>query len=119
MPRAPKGCHVVDCRKTQPCPVHPKKVWARNDNWAPLPGNWSKIVKIVKSLYKNKCSNCGSSDHVEVDHIVGRAEAKRRGWTPEQMHRMSNLQLLCKGCHHLKTISEQRAGRAAARKPRG
>lgn len=118
MPRAPKGCSVVDCRQTQPCPKHPKKSWTRGPGHDPLPGNWSKICKTVRQLYKNKCANCGSTENIEVDHKIGRAEAKRLGWSSQRVNRIDNLQLLCHGCHHLKTIAEAKAGRDAARKPR-
>ncbi|EFI62665.1 MULTISPECIES: HNH endonuclease signature motif containing protein [Comamonas] len=42
----------------------------------------------------------------EVDHIVSKAQAKRLGWTREQMDARENLQAICRACHAVKTARE-------------
>lgn len=46
----------------------------------------------------------------DVDHRVNKAEARRRGWTEEQIEADENLQSLCRECHKHKTATENRGG---------
>jgi 5-methylcytosine-specific restriction endonuclease McrA len=46
----------------------------------------------VLSLYGRRCMQCGSTRHIEVDHIIARA----RGWFGEaHQWKFRNLQVLC------------------------
>lgn len=42
----------------------------------------------------------------EVDHIVFKAEAARRGWAQAQVDADTNLELLCTPCHKAKTARD-------------
>ena len=42
-----------------------------------------------------------------VDHIKSKAEAKRLGWTHEQIESDDNLQTINEECHAIKTAAEQ------------
>jgi 5-methylcytosine-specific restriction protein A len=44
----------------------------------------------------------------DVDHIVNKKEAERRGWTKEQIDDETNLQSACTVCHKEKTAAERR-----------
>ena len=41
-----------------------------------------------------------------VHHIVGKAEARSRGWTPEQIDHPSNLQAVSQRCHERITAAQ-------------
>lgn len=43
----------------------------------------------------------------EVDHIISKAQAKRMGWTQDQIDDESNLQCINRDCHKIKTEEEQ------------
>jgi 5-methylcytosine-specific restriction protein A len=43
----------------------------------------------------------------EVDHIVSKAEGKRRGWTDAQIDALTNLQAVSSEAHKIKTEEEQ------------
>lgn len=43
----------------------------------------------------------------EVDHIISKANAKKIGWTEEQIEADSNLQTICHDEHKRKTAEEQ------------
>ena len=48
----------------------------------------------------HRCKWCGTSDHLQMDHIVPKSEG---GATS-----LGNVQILCRACHKVKTILEQR-----------
>ena len=56
---------------------------------------------------------------LEVDHIIGVADALAAGWAPDDIDDPSNLQGACPTCHGAKTRAEQSRGRArkARRRP--
>lgn len=60
--------------------------------------NWNSIRSIVFNTMNNHCNECGSTNRLEVDHIVNVAE----GGSSD----LSNLQLLCHECHDDKTKRE-------------
>lgn len=47
----------------------------------------------------------------QVDHIVSKAEARRRGWTEEMIEADENLQSICDDCHKQKTATEANQAR--------
>jgi 5-methylcytosine-specific restriction protein A len=75
---------------------------------------WEKVRALVYKRDSGLCQACLREDRVtagkEVDHIVPKAEAARRGWTQEQIDAESNLELKCHSCHEKKTAKDN--GRA-------
>lgn len=54
------------------------------------------------------CVNCGSSEHLEVDHIVGADKVDHRLWSWTQARREAELakcQVLCRRCHLAKSCA--------------
>lgn len=80
--------------------------WDNSTRHDDLPSDWHKITKRIKRRDGYRCVQCGSTDHLEVDHI-------ERG----DNHSEQNLQTLCRLCHQRKTISESIASRARRRRP--
>lgn len=72
---------------------------------------WTKLRKLVMERDKGLCQPSLKKGLVvratEVDHIVSKAEAKRRGWTNAQIDDLSNLQAISKQEHLIKTEREQ------------
>lgn len=71
---------------------------------------WEKVRKQVIARAKGLCEECQRRGRValgrDVDHVVSKAAAKRRGWSQERTDCSSNLQLLCRTCHERKTAEE-------------
>lgn len=71
---------------------------------------WVKIRKLVMARDKGLCQPCLRDCRVtmatQVDHIVSKAEAKRKRWTETQVNDLTNLQAICKPCHDKKTTEE-------------
>ena len=72
---------------------------------------WEQTRKQVIKRDKGLCQQCLREGRVkrgtDVDHIVSKAEAAKRGWSREQQDALSNLELLCKvPCHEAKTARE-------------
>lgn len=71
------------------------------------------VVRRAQRELPMKCSHCGSTDRLELDHIVNHAA----GGT----HTITNAQWLCVVCHKTKTAAErtqaQRARAARGRYP--
>lgn len=51
-----------------------------------------------------------------ADHIVGRAAARRMGWSQERIDHPSNLQGACKNCNEVKRQQQAIDGRPASRR---
>lgn len=70
-----------------------------------------RAAVLERDRYLCRCEECVSKKRTllatEVDHIVPRAEARRRGWTRAQTHAMSNLRAINKECHARKTREER------------
>lgn len=71
---------------------------------------WEKIRKLVIERDKGLCQPCLREDRVtayrDVDHVVPKAEAARRGWSEAKMNDPANLQCICLECHKAKTARE-------------
>lgn len=56
------------------------------------------------------CQVCKQAGRVtlatEVDHIVGKAQAARMGWSRHKVDEHGNLRAICKACHQAKTARE-------------
>lgn len=70
----------------------------------PSRGAPHKLRKAARDRDGDQCVQCGSTEHLEVDHILNVA----RGGT----HHLDNLQTLCASCHQEKTQAEARQARA-------
>ena len=64
----------------------------------PSRGAPHRLRKQTLQRDNNQCVNCGSTERLEVDHIINVA----RGGT----HNLNNLQTLCHHCHKTKTAKE-------------
>lgn len=71
---------------------------------------WQKKREAVLRRDKGLCMVCLGKGFVtmatEVDHIIGRAEGKRKKVPPAQLESLNNLQAICKECHAIKTAKE-------------
>lgn len=72
---------------------------------------WEKLRQQTIKRDKGLCQQCIREGRVtigkDVDHVVSRAEAHRRGWSKERTECLANTQYLCKPCHDVKTEAEQ------------
>ena len=74
---------------------------------------WRKVRQFVleRDCYLCQCPRCKASGRVtpasEVDHIVSKAEAKRKGWTQQQTDDPSNLRAIAHACHVRVTAEQQ------------
>lgn len=57
------------------------------------------VYDMVKSLLGGVCTECGSTERLEVDHIIP--------WSVSPDNSRKNLQLLCKEHHQIKTKKEK------------
>lgn len=71
---------------------------------------WDKVRAVVMARDKGLCQPCLRVDRVtagrQVDHIMPKAEADKRGWTRAQQDDLSNLQCICDPCHDAKTARD-------------
>jgi hypothetical protein len=72
-----------------------------------LKGRDWEAVKAYHRAQRAACTKCGhpidydgpaGPRSLDVGHIVGRAEAKRLGWTRAQINAISNTQAECRTC---------------------
>lgn len=54
---------------------------------------WKEKKAVVYAYYGRKCSDCGSTENLEVHHL----SYKRLG-----SERMKDLQVLCAACHRIR-----------------
>ena len=67
---------------------------------------WRLLRRFMLWLYGAKCMRCGSTHHIEVDHIIARARLN----APRSPFRVSqwsprNLQVLCHECNRGKMVN--------------
>ena len=71
---------------------------------------WQELRALALRRDRNICQPCAKKGFVtlatEVDHIIGRAEGKRKKIPPAQLESLNNLQSICKDCHKAKTARE-------------
>lgn len=77
----------------------PRKAITKYGRRAQEYSEWRITVAIpyLDEKFGHRCSNCGATDGLEVDHIL------TRGSRPDLKTELSNIQWLCGKCHHLKT----------------
>lgn len=96
--------------------------WSRESRQARGYGAaWDKLrLQILeRDQHLCRCPEClGGEKRVraanEVNHVISKAEARRRGWTQEQVDDPSNLQAVNSDCHKRITL-EQRGARPKQR----
>ncbi|MFG3582574.1 HNH endonuclease [Streptomyces sp. NPDC047990] len=107
MPRAKSICLHAGCLFTTVrdgrCADHQlRKSWdrtsARNAN---RPKDWSRRRARALARDRFTCQRCGAREELEVDHLIPVA----RGGSWE----LSNLWVLCRGCHRNKTYGEDKS----------
>jgi len=100
--RAPKACAEVGCleaaTKRGRCAAHQVQPWV--GAYRVEPPGWDRLRRSV--LLGAQCVACGSTPDV-VDHIV--PLARGGSWD------ITNLQPMCRACHHRKTQAEAREGK--------
>lgn len=124
---APRPCPRPGCGRLVPygeaCPVHPvapgrfadRRRGSRQDRG--YGAAWDRLREVILRRDAGLCQVCLSmqpervTPAVAVDHIVGKAEARRRGWSAQQVDAESNLQAICEACHTAKTAREAAASR--------
>ena len=60
----------------------------------------SDLKNIIKDLLGNICTDCGSPELLEIDHVIPVASGGK--------HELGNLQLLCNRCHILKSLEDNK-----------
>ena len=111
------GCGVLVRDGTSRCPAHKVQRGSFADRSRGTRHErgydyaWEKKRTVVIDRDGGLCQPCLREDRVvifsAVDHIVSKAEAKRRGWTREQTDDAANLQCICTSCHKAKTAAER------------
>lgn len=71
----------------------------------------TRLRILARDQYLCQCRHCKAEGRTalasEVDHVMSKAECKRRGWTVEQIDADSNLAAINHDCHKRKTIEDQ------------
>lgn len=137
MPQAaPRPCSHPGCGRLVPmgqsCPVHPRRAGSFADRQRGTrhergyDAEWDRSRRLVMQRDRGLCQPCLRGESFDppgerlpsrtslaraVDHIVSKAEAKRRGWSREQTDDPANLQAICTACHKAKTRLEMLQGR--------
>lgn len=76
-------------------------------------GDWRKRRARVLTRDCGLCQIKGNGCTIvarEVDHVVGKEQARAQGWTEEQIEDEANLQAACVTCHAAKTHMERGRG---------
>jgi hypothetical protein len=86
----------------------PKKYW-HSECWEavyPFTAKyWKRVVSIERRRRGRSCQTCGNKGRMQADHIL----AVGLGGSSTA----NNLQFLCRGCHHEKTVNDVRLIRAS------
>ena len=114
-----RGCNALTRSATGYCDEHASEAvgWTRSNAGKSSKergygGDWQKLRAWILRRDEGLCQPCKREGRLtlaeEVDHIVSKAEAKRRGWTKAQADAHDNLQSICEDCHKAKTARESR-----------
>lgn len=76
--------------------------------WNPTRVDFPTHIRLATLARQPVCMICHEAPSVEVDHIIGIAECRRRKLG--NPNAMSNAQGLCADCHAKKTTEERAAG---------
>lgn len=88
-----------------------------NTSWSGTRRSFPTAVRKRIIERDRACVQCGSTDRLEADHVTPHAQAKRLGWTDEQIDSMDNGQTLCHVHHAEKSRGERLLG-MRQRRPR-
>lgn len=120
-----RGCGVLTRNASGYCDAHASQAtgWTRSRKGSASARGyghaWRQLRAEILRRDDGLCQPCLRAGAVtlaaEVDHIVGKAEAKRLGWTREQIDAHENLQAICGPCHAAKTARESRKGSGSPR----
>jgi 5-methylcytosine-specific restriction protein A len=83
------------CRQYVPCPIHTKDAGRPSATQRGYGADWRKTRALALERDGHRCTHCGSTERLNVDHIVARA----KGGTDD----LTNLRTLCHRCHASKT----------------
>jgi 5-methylcytosine-specific restriction protein A len=79
------------CRQYTPCPIHKRPSASRQGYGA----SWRKIRQAALERDNHRCTRCGSTVRLNVDHRIPRSMGGDDS--------LSNLTTLCASCHSRKT----------------
>lgn len=72
---------------------------------------WQKTRERILARDHGLCQECRRNGHVtqatDVDHVIGKAQGRRRRLAASVIEGDDNLQSLCKLCHVKKTAAEE------------
>ena len=85
-------------------PAH-RALFSMNHRW-----NWARDKALARD--KHACVRCGSTEHLEVNHIHALADQGIKGYAFGCHHHIDNLETLCRE-HHVEVTKQQRAARKA------
>lgn len=112
-----RGCNTLSRNACGYCDVHQAEAvgWNRSRNGTSTERGygywWRKLRAVILRRDDGLCVPCRKAGCIttatEVDHITSKAQAKRLGWTKEQMDAHENLQSICEACHRAKTAIER------------
>lgn len=85
----------------------------------PYKSKWKKneyqrlwiIERRKKWFFKKSCKICGSTKKLDLDHINRKNKISHNVWSwnkKKQQSELKKCQVLCKSCHLLKTIKENK-----------
>ncbi len=77
--------------------------WTKGRAWPPA--GWKRTRAAVLERDGNRCTTCGSTLGLEVDHVHGNTD-----------HQLANLRTLCGRCHTARTKQQASAARWADNK---
>ena len=92
------GCPELS--STPRCAEHTTEPWAGSTRRQELPHDWAAIRKRILTRDRHRCTQCGSTKRLEVDHIGDRHD-----------HGDHNLRTLCHKCHNTHTQAQATQGR--------
>ena len=121
-----RGCNALTRNASGYCDAHQAEAvgWSRSNDGLSSTARgygapWQRLRAWVLRRDSGLCQPCVQAGRItsatEVDHIISKAEGKRRSWTRQQMDAHDNLRAICSDCHKAKTARESGDGRMSKR----
>ena len=99
------ACPNIVPRGSSYCPLHDPGPWGGRGSFRTRYGisrhGWDKLRGRAIRRDGGACTNCGSTERLEVDHVIPRSDGGS--------NQLGNLATLCHRCHDLKTKADRRA----------